>query len=99
MSDALSGEVFSLNELGQILEKLTSIGYLEVHKKKLLPGKALITEYNAAIKAVPDIKDTERIQELLKCHELSESKIAEVKEQLKEYNLRKYYQQYQEQYG
>lgn len=99
MGDALYNTVFNLAELEQSLEKLTVVGYINVQKNKLVLTSTFLTEYDVASIATPEISDAERIQELLNCHELTESKLEEAREQLKKYKLKNHYQQYQEQYG
>lgn len=99
MVDALDSSVLSLAEVEQAIQKLSAAGCLLVQKNKLMLTPAFVTEYETAVTAVPDITDTERIQELLNCYALSEAKIKEAREELKKYKLKNYYQQYQEQFG
>lgn len=99
MDDALSGTVLSLPELEQALEKLLAADCLLVQKNKLSLSEVFLSEFEIATTAVPDISDQEKIEELLKCHELTESKLEQAREQLKKYKLKNHYQQYQEQFG
>ncbi len=99
MNDALSGTVLSLPELEQALGKLIAADCLHVQKNKFSLSDVFLSEYERAASAVPDISDHEKIEELLKCHELTEAKLEEARAQLKQYKLKNHYQQYQEQFG
>lgn len=99
MGDALDNTIFSIAEIEEAMEKLTAIDYLQILKNKLSLTSTFLAEYETATTAVPEISDTEKIQELLNCHELSELKLEQAREQLKCFKLKNYYQQYQEQFG
>lgn len=100
MADALDGTVLSLQEVEQGLEKLVSVGFVQVQKNKLaLSEKFLLAYESITLNSAAD-EDQMPLQKLLEQQELTEAGIASARnEALKKYKLKNYYQQFLEQFG
>ncbi|GHA71322.1 hypothetical protein [Pontibacter akesuensis] len=96
MIDAVGGDVPSLQEVEQGLEKLMAVNYVRVHKNKLSLSPQFMQEYEAIAGAE---NEQEELQKLLKTKELTAEGMDEPKILLKKYKVRNYYQAYLEQFG
>lgn len=96
MIDAVGGDVPSLQEVEQGLEKLIAINYVRVHKNKLSLSPHFMQEYEAVAGAE---NEHEELQKLLQSKELTAEGMDEPKILLKKYKVRNYYQAYLEQFG
>ncbi|MCC9137930.1 hypothetical protein ACFSKU_21195 [Pontibacter silvestris] len=96
MIDAIDGDVLTLQEVEQALEKLMAVNYVSVQKNKLSLSPPFMQDYE-------DVSGAEDEQQalfrLLEAKELTPESMDEPKILLKKYKLKSYYQQYQEQFG
>lgn len=101
MIDALDGDVPSLKELEQGLEKLVSVGFVLIQKNKLALSQDFLTRYESlTLDTADDGEVATPLQQLLEQVPLTEAGIIQAKaDRLKNYKLRNYYQAYLEQFG
>ncbi|MDO6389601.1 hypothetical protein Q4E40_05655 [Pontibacter sp. BT731] len=100
MIDALDGDVMSLEDLEQGLEKLVSAGFVMVQKNKLALSEQFLAKYEQATLTSTEEAPESPLQKLLSQTPLTEAGIQQARtESLKKYKLKNHYQQYQEQFG
>lgn len=100
MTDALNGDVPSLKELEQGLEKLVSVGFVVVQKNRLALSEEFLTRYEATTLNSAAAGEANPLQKLLEQIPLTEAGIAQAKaDTLKTFKIRNQYQAYLEQYG
>jgi len=97
MADAADGTVFTLQELEQGLEKLMSVGYVDIRKSKLLLTPAFLQDYAEMVGGADGEQIT--IMLLLQSRELNAEDMDGPKIQIKKYKLQNQYQAYLEQFG
>lgn len=100
MIDALDGDVMSLEDLEQGLEKLVSAGFVMVQKNKLALSEQFLARYEQATLTSAEEAPESPLQKLLSQTPLTEEGIQQARtESLKKYKLKNHYQQYLEQFG
>lgn len=100
MVDATYNTVFTIKEVENGLEKLVSIGYVDIKKNKIFLTPSFLKEYEIASEQQNFSSSSELYETLLQTKQISQQKIDEVRtEVMKNYKLKNHYQQYTEQSG
>lgn len=100
MGDAIDGTVLTLQEVEQGLEKLVSVGFIQIHKNKLSLSEQFLKAYEAVTLSSTTDESQRPLQKLLGQQPLSEAGIVKAKtEALQKYKLKNHYQQFLEQFG
>ncbi|GAB3828264.1 hypothetical protein [Pontibacter rugosus] len=96
MMDAADGDVPTLQEVEQALEKLIAVKYVRVQKNQLSLSPLFMVDYEDIAGAEDE---QQAILNLLQRKELTPESMDEPKILLKKYKVRNYYQAYLEQFG
>lgn len=100
MVDATYNTVLTIKEVENGLEKLVSIGYVDIRKNKIFLTPSFLKEYEIASEQQNFSSSSELYETLLHTKQISQQKIDEVRaDVMKNYKLKNYYQQYTEQSG
>jgi hypothetical protein len=96
MADAIDGTVFTLQELEQGFEKLMSVNFMNIQKRKL----SLTQEFQEVYQSIPDAGDEKKaLLQLLESKDLTPENMDEPKILIKKYKIQHQLQAYLEQFG